>query len=441
MPEIFGKRLQQKNSDYSRIMFLLSNNEFPGLRRTLKAALKRGASAKIILHILQRALAGLYRPRGGFNKRELDISFLAKALGGPKLLYALQKSQGLASVSTVHRHQAIPQLVPSIGVPSKEEIDENISSFFNPEIKPPASYPGCSSLPGNILMFDGVALDTKCRYCPKRNAILGLCRELSHRVNTQVDSLDSVEAVRKALEDSKSETKVRFGSDANCFSPSDKTEKSEALAIWLKTVLDAWKVHPQGEAMHGPIWAIGSDGDAVFRLAKFMVCMVEEIDPNSAVGNFLKSLLGFNCFASCQGVIATGDTKHIIKFEHLSMLESMTVEKATQLLDPADKQNVPKAVTLVQELNTLQDLPMPLSPGDVKTRKAIIFFSEVLSYFVFPFIKVEMSLSEQKLGLGALINATFQRNPDLDRGHRRLKLSGALGIDHVNPKSWIGVKG
>ncbi|KAJ7772155.1 hypothetical protein B0H14DRAFT_2402175 [Mycena olivaceomarginata] len=206
----------------------------------------------------------------------------------------------------------------------------------------------------------------------------------------------------------------------------------------------------------------------------------------------------------------------------------MTVEKATQLLDPADKQNVPKAVTLVQELNTLQDLPMPLSPGDVKTRKAIIFFSEVLSYFVFPFIKVEMSLSEQvcslstyihlitamhlkhgtdfmtnplfmdsqlvvkniivtiarmqtlnpnlkfyiilegtdrlegvfcdtrtmdharnfdieqlsqKLGLGALINATFQRNPDLDRGHRRLKLSGALGIDHVNPKSWIGVKG
>ncbi|KAJ7772154.1 hypothetical protein B0H14DRAFT_2402165 [Mycena olivaceomarginata] len=290
----------------------------------------------MILHILQRALAGLYRPRGGFNKRELDISFLAKALGGSKL-YALQKSQGLASVSTVHRHQAIPQLVPSIGVPSKEEIDENISSFFNPEIKPPASYPGCSSLPGNILMFDGVALDTKCRYCPKRNAILGLCRELSHRVNTQVDSLDSVEAVRKALEetDSKSETKVRFGSDATVVaiapyanekhytaipivvSPSDKTEKSEALAIWLKTVLDAWKVHPQGEAMHGPIWAIGSDGDAVFRLAKFMVCMVEEIDPNSAVGKFLKSLLGFNCFASCQGVIATGDTKHIIKCELL----------------------------------------------------------------------------------------------------------------------------
>ncbi|KAJ6591405.1 hypothetical protein B0H10DRAFT_1960794 [Mycena sp. CBHHK59/15] len=71
--EVSGKRLQQKNSDYSRIMFLLSNNEFAGLLRTLNAALKRGASAKMILHILERALAGLYRPRGGFNKRELDI--------------------------------------------------------------------------------------------------------------------------------------------------------------------------------------------------------------------------------------------------------------------------------------------------------------------------------------------------------------------------------
>ncbi|KAJ7718702.1 hypothetical protein DFH07DRAFT_679653, partial [Mycena maculata] len=43
-----------------------------------------------------------------------------------------------------------------------------------------------------------------------------------------------------------------------------------------------------------------------------------------------------------------------------------------------------------------------------------------------------------KLSLGTLINATFQCNPDLDRGHRRLKLNGALGIDHVNPASWTG---
>jgi hypothetical protein len=39
---------------------------------------------------------------------------------------------------------------------------------------------------------------------------------------------------------------------------------------------------------------------------------------------------------------------HII--EHLTDLPNMNVEKAYQLLDPADKQNVPKAVTLLQHL-------------------------------------------------------------------------------------------
>ena len=43
-----------------------------------------------------------------------------------------------------------------------------------------------------------------------------------------------------------------------------------------------------------------------------------------------------------------------------------------------------------------------------------------------------------KLSVATLINAAFQRNPDLDRGHRRLSLKGAMGIDHVNPKSWEG---
>ncbi|KAJ6625274.1 hypothetical protein B0H10DRAFT_1715811, partial [Mycena sp. CBHHK59/15] len=203
----------------------------------------------------------------------------------------------------------------------------------------------------------------------------------------------------------------------------------------------------------------------------------------------------------------------------------MTREKATQLLDPADKQNVPKAIALVQQLANLKNLEILLNPVAAKQRKTINFFAEVLGSFVFPFITVSMSLSEQvrslskyaqltatlfikhgtacltgplyansqavvknivftiarmqildpnlclyillegtdrlevvfcdtrtldharnfdieqlaqKLSLGALINATFQRNPDIDRAHRRLKLDGALGIDHVNPKSWMG---
>ncbi|KAJ6579361.1 hypothetical protein B0H10DRAFT_2198716 [Mycena sp. CBHHK59/15] len=556
-----------KINDYRRIMMLLASNDVAGLRRTLAVALKRGASPHTVYALLEHCLLGRYSPRGGFSDRDHDISFLVKAIGGPKLLYALQKSHGLASLSTVRRHQAIPRLLPSIGIPTLEEINSNISALLDPSIKPPPEHVG-DSIPGNILMVDGVALETKCRYCPHRDAIVGLCREHSHLVDTTVSSLESVEAVRTALFNPPSDKeKVCFGSDGTVvgvapyaretnysttpivLSPSDKTEKGPALAAWMQTVLDAWKSNPNGEKLHGPIWALGSDGDSAFRLAKHILCMVEKVDPNSELGKQLHSLRGLNLYTSKKGVVGTCDPKHVIKrfatlernsagimiidtlikpqniIRHLCFLPNMSKEAAELLLDPTDKQNVPKAISLIQHLSMLKDLPPPPNPTDAHYRKTIVFFSEVLGYFVFPFIDVGMDLSEQvrslstyahlltalqikhgsacftgalyadsqsivkniifviarlkainpdlkfyiihegtdrlelvfsdcrtldhasnfdaeqlaeKLSLAALINAAFERNPDLDRGHRRLSLKGALGIDRVNPRSWEG---
>jgi hypothetical protein len=294
----------------------------------------------MILAILERALRKLYRVRGGFNKRELDISFLVKAIGGPKLLYALQKSLGLASVSTIRRNHQVPKLVASIGTPTKEEIHSNIGAFFNPDIKLAPAFPSCSELPGNVLMFDGVALETRLRYGPERDAILGLCREHSNRVNTKVESLESLEAVRKALAetDKKSETRVCYGSDATVVavapyaneknytavpivaSPTDKTETGADFAQWLQTVLEAWRLDPNGEKMHGPIWSIESDGDNVFRLAKFVVCMVKRVDSDSELGKILDKCLGINKYTSEHGAIAGSDLKHVGKRTHSSLL-------------------------------------------------------------------------------------------------------------------------
>ena len=44
----------------------------------------------------------------------------------------------------------------------------------------------------------------------------------------------------------------------------------------------------------------------------------------------------------------------------------------------------------------------------------------------------------QKLAIATELTAVFIRNPDLYRGHQRLELQGAEGVDHVNPCSWKG---
>ena len=133
-----------------------------------------------------------------FDRKESDRYFPRflvhilhdQAIGGPHLLYALQKSQGFASWRTVGRHYKIPRLLPSIGIPSVGEINSNITSFFDPVAKPQPTPLQNGNLPGNIVMVDGLALETRCHYCPKRDSILGLCHEHSHNVDLKVVSLN-----------------------------------------------------------------------------------------------------------------------------------------------------------------------------------------------------------------------------------------------------------
>lgn len=213
-------------------------------------------------------------------------------------------------------------------------------------------------------------------------------------------------------------------------------------------------------------------------------------------------------------------------YAHLQDLPGMTAEKARLLLDPADKQNVPKAVNLLQSLLKLEDdAPQSSLPSTMHRRHILSFFARIVGAFTLPFISISMSLSEQvrslatyahliavlwiqhgtrfmtgalyadsqaivknifitiarlqlvdenlpfyiihegtdrleglfadcrtqdhnrnfdvlqlsgKLATSSLIQGIMERNPDLDRGHRRLSLKDAMGVDHVNPRTWSG---
>jgi hypothetical protein len=126
-----------------------------------------------------------------------------------------------------------------------------------------------------------------------------------------------------------------------------------------------------------------------------------------------------NCYTSKNGATGTCDPKHIFKqfatllqctvgfmindanikpgdvVDQLALLPNMSVEKAHQLLDPSDKQNVPKAVTLVQSLLQLKTLHASPNPTINRHRHAIVFVAEMMGYFMQPFITVIMTLSEQ----------------------------------------------
>ena len=89
---------------------LISQHKIAGVSRILSLAIRNGASAESICLKLHRAITGTYSPKYGWTSYELDVAFLVKAIGGPRLLYALQKAEGYPSLSTLHRRKPIPKI-------------------------------------------------------------------------------------------------------------------------------------------------------------------------------------------------------------------------------------------------------------------------------------------------------------------------------------------
>jgi hypothetical protein len=153
-------RLEAQIDNWRRILMKLATNDIPGAARALELSLSRGDSPITIAEKLDKIISGVYRPSGKWTDREYDIAFLVKALGGPLLLYTMQKPYHLPSESTLRRHKKLPQLLVSADNPTDDEIAQNLSQLLGDLGRPPSSAPAI----GMNLMIDGIALEEVPRY-------------------------------------------------------------------------------------------------------------------------------------------------------------------------------------------------------------------------------------------------------------------------------------
>ncbi|KAL1727252.1 hypothetical protein EV714DRAFT_217661 [Schizophyllum commune] len=556
-------------NDMYRILRYISENDIRGIRRLFSVALDNGASPHAMLDLLERSVNQLYRPASRFNQRDLDKAFLVKALGGPRLLHALMKADGYPSLYTLNRRHKVPEMRACVAIPTEKEIWENFDRVLDPAVtEPPEPRPSGKHV-GVIAMIDGVALEEVCRYCGDRDAVLGVCREHGQHFDLYDVGMKNLEVLELALKpEDGTEPRLHWGKDGTVIaiatltdrkryipiplllSPSCKAETGEQLAQWLNVFISVWHRHPFAESLWGPIRVVASDGESSFRVARFKLGMTEVMGPDSFHGHILTALSGFNCQTGPSNLLGTCDFKHVIKrgaswlrsnanilvrhtvitpllvLKLLKSLKGMSPDLASDLMDPADKMNVPKAVWLFDELSRLQneeELSTSLLPALDEVRRALSFAVRTFRFFILPFTNTRMCLMEQsislatyghitaamnvrhkqdfmgsalyadsqaivkaiftniltlqeidsdieyfiiqdgtdreenlfsnvrtqdhsrnfdtlqlshKLSISAAITAIFIRNPDLDRGHPRRNLSGAFGVDKVNPASW-----
>ena len=437
---------------------MLSQNKIPAVSRLLSVALRKGSKAELICDKLQQAISGTYRPQSDWTSREYDIAFLIKALGGPRSLYVLQVAEGYPSLSTLRRQKQIPEITVSAGVPSETEFNCNISAFLGEDL---GRQPPCDPRLGQVIMIDGVALEEVIRFDLGQNCLLGLCREHS-QIKMTVDDVGDLEAVKQAI----GKGECHRGKDGTVLaiapitdltdyfpvplilSPSCKTETGDQLVQWVGSFIENYREHPDGEARHGPIHTLATDGESSFRKLRATLGLCQPLNRESPIGRLLYELPGLNLYTGSHGLLTTSDPKHIIKrFATLIRSKSgiqisgttlmpqdarntlqcypMTEKQADALLDPADKQNVPKAVNLVASLAEIEKRQYLKLPSIGARIRRTIFLAKVLSYFLDAFTHVEMSLSEQIRSLSTyahLITALYQR-------HRTGFLTSALLAD------------
>ena len=123
-------RLMEPIASSKQMVALLAENNVAHTREFFLRMKSRGASPKKIVEQVTLAISGKYKPRASPREDDLDKAEHALILGGPKLLYALQKTDGFLCQRTVMTMRERPRFIVSWGpgiLP--ETVDLNITRF------------------------------------------------------------------------------------------------------------------------------------------------------------------------------------------------------------------------------------------------------------------------------------------------------------------------
>ncbi|KAG9082984.1 hypothetical protein FRC06_004747, partial [Ceratobasidium sp. 370] len=432
-------------SDHKRLMAAISASDDSYVGRIVQTALQHGVGVNTIIDRLVRAQQGLYSPKR-YSQKLLDISALVLKIGGPRLAFAMSKAMHLPSISTVNSRLTLPQLRPSIGFPTLEEVSANISVFFGSDATSPDFWPQS----GLSLMLDEMAIEPRLRYGTQQDAIVGVCREHAdpmHLTNLSASSapVDTLLAIKTCLDSGQCHRAAeatmaavaRFGkSNYNATvilaSSTCKREKAPEQARLIELLLESWRRSPDGERIHGPIWSACTDGDPGRRLAMFKNCMSTHLAPTSKLFSLLGNLPLLNLYCGPTEITHDGDYKHeekrlasalrshsgiLINGAHISpkmlvrylrCLDDLPEQRIIAFFDGSDPQNVPKANALLTQLHRASQLPCIASRPE---NKPFVLLGEVLGAFVLPYTSPAMSLTEQVASLakcGLLLFALYR---------------------------------
>jgi hypothetical protein len=272
---------------------------------------------------VELAINGKYHARN-YTDLDVDLAVLIYELGGGAALHALNHSPVMLpsrhSIADVRREHRLRITVGEVKI---TDILENIEILFKDDIEV-----GEFNRVGHTLSQDEIASDARLCYLEETDEIAGLCEHASTELETfkMGTDLTTVHATAKAVREGRvhvgkefsvaafsRHAETDYGAKPVLLLPTCKQGSWQMSAQLLQKLVQAWKLSPFGEAKHGPLWSIASDGDATRRAALYLICMHQDLEKDDPLYELLSELEGLNLNCGEGGLTMDFDYKHLFK--------------------------------------------------------------------------------------------------------------------------------
>jgi hypothetical protein len=157
---------------HKHFLLAVSEGNVPWMHTLVSVSRKAGDSIYTILEKYNRAAQNVFRPLS-YEEQDYQQLFLFHKLGGVACAELAHQAFGLPSIKTTRRHIVTKPLIASPKMPTRDEMMQNLSHALpsSPDSTTPFKNIGFQ------LMADEIKLETRMRWDPRSNSILGVCRE------------------------------------------------------------------------------------------------------------------------------------------------------------------------------------------------------------------------------------------------------------------------
>ncbi|KAF7371921.1 hypothetical protein MVEN_00049800 [Mycena venus] len=424
-------------SDYKRMVRAIGSGVVQNVDRLIRVALRQKRGIRAILRLHDDAARGVYHPRDYTEEDDLR-GVLVWKLGGNRLADLAHRALGLPSRTTLRSRLTVPPIMPSPGIPEASEVAQNVEAAFAGITDVLVA----KKVVHQILMFDELATEKRIRWDDKTNNFIGVCRQHGRRVSLQFNSENDLTELFRALESTVPEDVVHYAGEATVGALgilSDDTRLYAARPILVSgdckkesgeeharnVIRPAIKgVNMKRELTQLRIVSVASDGESRRGSAFIDLTFVRELAPESNIYALLKDLLLMDFWVGEDDLTPDKDPKHVFKRLRNRLLrkagtEAMgvhisppiirshlqsaqhSIQHIQALFNPDDKQDVKLAFDLLKDIWSLPLLFDETRPGFVSTREALHTLGTLFYHLIFPYICVDLTLSEQLEHLSA----------------------------------------